>query len=180
VQIAVAAIAGGAAIALTAAVVLGALRNVDVAGFYPSALHASAWHWQDGSFANHAQGLVVDADGTPTRVGPRIEARPLAGIPRGGRAAASMATALAGVALPMLLAQLLLARHAGPTAAERLGAGRTASMARWQAVVASAAAIVGSMMLFQAAAARLVPALTAALPPAALLVFALGRYRASS
>jgi hypothetical protein len=180
VQIAAAAIAGGAAIALAAAVVLGAIRTVDVAGFYPSALHPSAWHWQDGAFANPTQGLVVDADGTPARIAPPAEARPLAGIPRGGRAAASMATALAGVALPMLLAQLLLARHAGPTAAERLGQGRGGSSARWQAAAASAAAIVGSVMLFQAAAARLVPALSAVLPPAALLAFAVGRYRAVS
>jgi hypothetical protein len=178
VQIAVAAIAGGAAIAVAAAVVLGAIRTVDVAGFYPSALHPSAWQWQDGAFVNHAQGLVVDADGTPSRVAPPADVRPLAGIPRGGRAAASIATALAGVALPMLLAQLLLARHAGSTTGERLGRGR--GSARWPVAAAAAAATAGSVMLFQAAAARLVPALSAALPPAALLAFAVGRYRAPS
>ncbi len=177
VQIAVAAIAGGAAIALAAAIVLGAIRTVDVAGFYPSALHPSAWHWQEGAFVNHAQGLVVDADGTPSRVAPPTEVRPLAGLPSGGRAAASIATALAGVALPMLLAQLLLARHAG-SAGERLGRGRGSG--RWPVAAAAAAAIAGSVMLFQAAAARLVPALSATLPPAALLAFAVGRYRASS
>jgi hypothetical protein len=178
VQIAVAAIAGGAAVALAAAVVVGAIRVVDVAGFYPSALHASAWHWQDGAFVNRALGLTVDAGGTPARFAPPADAHPLAGIPHGGRAAAAIATALAGVALPMLLAQLLLARHAGPAAGERLGDGRAVSSARWPAV-AAAAAIALSVMLFQAAAVRLVPALTATLPPAALLAFAVGRYRAS-
>ena len=174
-----AAIAGGAAIALAAAAVLGAIRTVDVTGFYPAALHSSTWHWQDGAFADQEQGLVVAADGTPTRVAPPTEARRLAGIPQGGRAAASIATALAGVALPMLLAQLLLARHAGPAVGERLGQGRATASARWPVAAASAAAIAASVMLFQAAAARLVPALSAVLPPAALLAFAVGRYRAS-
>jgi hypothetical protein len=176
-QIAMAAIAGGAAVALAAAMALGTLRTVDVAGFYPSAQHPSAWHWEDGAFVNPAQGLVVDAEGTPARVAPPSEARPLIGIPPLGRAAASIATGLAGIALPMLLAQLLLARHASVTVGERsrsLPAG-----ARWPAAAAAAAAIVGSVMLFQAAAARLVPALSAALPPAALLAFAVGRYRTS-
>jgi hypothetical protein len=177
-QIALAAIAGGAAVALAAALVLGAIRTVDIAGFYPSALHPSAWHWQNGAFVNTTQGLVVDADGTPSRVGSPAAARPVVGVPQAGRAAA--ATALAGLALPMLLAQLLLARHAGPSAGQRLGASRSASRARWSVGVASAAAIVGSVMLFQAAAARLVPALSATLPPAALLAFAVARYRVSS
>jgi hypothetical protein len=179
VQIALAAIAGGASVALAAAVVLGAIRAVDVAGFYPSAIHASAWHWESGAFVNRALGLVVDAAGSPARFAAPAEVRPLTGIPQGGRAAAAIATALAGVALPMLLAELLMARHAGPAEGERLGdAGVRAS--RWPAAAAAGAAIALSVMLFQAAAARLVPPLCAALPPAALLAFAVGRYKASS
>ena len=129
---------------------------------------------------NRAQGLRVGADGTPERVGATpAESRPLIKIPPWGRAAASIATALAGVALPMLLAQLLLARHVGPSVGERLGPARAAAAARWPAVTASAGAVMGSVMLFQAAAAHLVPALLAILPPAALLLFAANRYRAS-
>jgi hypothetical protein len=178
VQISVAAIAGGAAVALAAAVALGSVRAVNVAGFYPSTLHASSWHWRDGEFVNHALGLVVDAEGTPVRFAPPTEVRPVAGIPRGGRAAAAIATALAGLALPMLLAQLLLARHAGPAAGERLGDGRGAYAVRGPAA-AAAGAIALSVILFQAAAVRLVPALSATLPPAALLAFAVARYKAS-
>ncbi|HTB74309.1 MAG TPA: hypothetical protein VK762_13755 [Polyangiaceae bacterium] len=179
VQIALAAIAGGAAVALAAAVVLGAIRAVDVAGFYPSAIHASAWRWESGAFVNRALGLVVDAAGSPARFAAPAEVRPLTGIPQGGRAAAAIATALAGVALPMLLAELLMARHAGPAEGERLGdAGVRAS--RWPAAAAAGAAIALSVMLFQAAAARLVPPICAALPPAALLAFAVRRYKASS
>jgi hypothetical protein len=177
VQIAVAAIAGGAAVALVAALALGAIRAVNVGGFYPSTLHASTWHWRDGEFVNHALGLAVGADGTPTRFAPPTETRPLPGIPQGGRAAAAIATALAGVALPMLLAQLLLSRHAGPADSERLGESRAAN-ARWPAA-AAAAAIALSVILFQAAAVNLVPAFSATLPPAALLAFAVARYRAA-
>jgi hypothetical protein len=79
----------------------------------------------------------------------------------------------------MLLAQLLLLRLPGPADGERLGRGVAASGARWPAAAAAAAAIALSIMLFQAAAARLVPAMTAAVPPAALLLFAVGRYRGS-
>jgi hypothetical protein len=178
VQIAAAAIGGGAAVALLAAVVLGAIRTVDVAGFYPSALHSSAWRWQDGGFINRALGLAVDAEGAPARLALPTEARPLAGIPQGGRAAAAIATALAGVALPMLVAQILLARHARPADGERLGDGSATSGARWPAAAAGGA-IVLSIMLFQAAAVRRVPALSATLPPAALLAFAVARYRAA-
>ena len=175
-QIAVAAIAGAAAIALLAAGAVGALRAVDVTGFYPSTSHRNAWRWEGDSFVSPTRGLRVEADGSPVRVGPPAEAPPLEKTPPAGRAAASLATAFAGVALPMLLAQLLLERHAGPSAQQRLGSSGGPGSARWPAL-ASAAAVVGSLMLFQAAAARLVPALLAALPPAALLAFALARYR---
>jgi hypothetical protein len=177
VQIAAAAIAGAAAVALVAATAVWALRSVDVEGFYPASVHPNAWRWQDDAFVDHGRGLRVAADGTPSRIAPPTESPPVTKIPPKGRAAASLATALAGIALPMLLAQLLLARHAGPSVGERLGAARSG---RWPVALASAVAVVGSVMLFQAAAARLVPALLAVLPPAALLVFAAGRYRASS
>ncbi len=179
VQIAAAAIAGGAAVALMAALLVGALGRVDVAGFYPASIHPNAWQWQDEGFVNRAQGLRVGADGTPERFAAPTETMPLVKIPPSGRAAASIATALAGVALPMLLAQLLLARHAGPSVGERLGPARAAGAARWPAVTASASAVMGSVMLFQAAAAHLVPALLATVPPAALLLFAASRYWAS-
>jgi hypothetical protein len=175
-QIALAAIAGAAAIALFAAAAVGAFRAVDVTGFYPSTTHRYAWSWQGDAFVSPGRGLRVEADGSPVRVGTPAEPLPLAKIPPAGRAAASLATAFAGVALPMLMAQWLLARHASPSAQQRLGAGGGRGSGRWPAL-ASAAAVVGSLMLFQAAAARLVPALLAALPPAGLLAFAVGRYR---
>lgn len=174
-QIAAPAIAGAAAVAMLAALLVGALRSVDVTGFYPAALHPVAWQWDGGTFVNRADGLRVEVDGALRRWGEGTEVPLPDRIPPAGRAAASMATALAGVALPMLLAQLLLSRPTGRPG-ERVGG--TAS--RWPAVAASGAAVLGSLMLFQAAAARLVPALLAALPPAALLAFAVERYRGST
>src|SRR6185437_13287824 len=44
-QVALAAVAGGATVALVAALVLASARTVDIAGFYPTATHGSAWRW---------------------------------------------------------------------------------------------------------------------------------------
>lgn len=179
-QIAAAAIAGGAALALSAALAVGSLAAVDAAGFYPTALRPSAWQWESGTFVNYARGLRVDADGTPDRFAPPATAPPHVSIPRGGRTAAAMATALAGIALPMLLAQLLLARPAGAADGEGLARNRGGAGVRWRVApvaLATALAIISSVMLFQAAAARQAPAFLAALPPALLLAFAARRYR---
>jgi hypothetical protein len=179
-QIAAAAVAGGAAVALVAALAVGLLRTVDVAGFYPAAVRANAWQWHDGAFVDPRRGLRVDADGTPTRFAPPAESRPLETIPPEGRAAAAIATAMAGFALPLLLSHLLLVpggRREGAGKRGKTGPRLTAD--RLPAALASATAVVASVALFQAAAAHRVPAMFAALPPVALLAFALGRYRAS-
>jgi hypothetical protein len=177
-QIAAAAIAGGATLAVGAALALGSLSAVDAAGFYPTALRPSAWHWEADTFVNHVRGLRVDAEGTPERFAPPIEVQPRATIPPRGRGAAALATAMAGLALPMLLSQLLLGRPSGGAGGGRSAPGRGLGRPLWPVVLA-VASVVASVMLFQAAAAHLVPALLAALPPAFLLAFALGRYRLS-
>lgn len=176
-QIAAAAVAGGAAVALVASIAVGVVRTVDVAGFYPTAVRTSAWQWQNRAFVNRTLGLQVDAEGTLERTGPSTESAPLLTIPPAGRAAAALATGVAGVALPMLLAHLLLGRRA--SAASGGKAHRPHPADRLPAALASAATVAASVLLFQAAAARLVPALFAALPPVALLAFAFGLYRVS-
>jgi hypothetical protein len=177
-QIAAAAVAGGATVALVASLALGVLRTVDVAGFYPAAVRASGWQWDDDSaFVDRSLGLRVEADGTPVRFAPSTEARPPVTVPSGGRAAAAIATALAGIALPMLIAHLLLVSGVRPGGGDPVR--RSTATGRLPAALASAATVVGSIILFQAAAAHLVPAMFATLPPVALLTFAFGRYRAS-
>jgi hypothetical protein len=170
-RMAAGAVLGGAAVAIVAALALGAVRMVDVRGFYPTAAKASAWTWEGVAFVDRIHGVRVDPDGAPSRMLPGT-AQPSLAIPPGGRAAAALGMASAGLALPLLLAEGLLARHA--RAARRSGrffrpppSGATA------AFVATAF----SLILFQAAAVHRAPALLAAVPPALLLVFAVHRYR---
>jgi hypothetical protein len=178
-QIAAAAVAGGAAVALVAAIAVGAVRAVDVAGFYPTAVHTSAWRWQDGAFVAPALGLAAAADGSLDRLGPSTPSAPSTTTPKAGRAAAAIATGLAGIALPMLLAHLLLAQNMRSTSGDAGKGRRQRPTERFAATLASAATVVASIMLFQAAAVHLVPAILATLPPAALLAFAFGLYRVS-
>jgi hypothetical protein len=174
-QVAAAAVGGAALVAVLAAAAIGAGRAVDVAGFFPSATHPTAWRWQDGAFVDRVDGLSVSIDGVPSR-GPTQPGASLEGTPPMGRAAAALATAAAGLALPLLIAHQLLARAAPgrPRGAER-------RLLREDAVAlgASGAAIAASIVLFQMAAAHLAPALLASGPPAALLAFAAWRYRGS-
>lgn len=159
-QIAAGAVAGGALVAVVAAVALGALRGVDVAGFFPTATHGSAWSWSAGVFVDAAHGLRVGADGAPASMAPGLGAT-FAGIPPYGRASACAVTALSGLALPLLLARSFLAR--------------TPAL---PVVIASASAIAASVVVFQAAAAHRVPAALGVVPALMLLAFAVRRYRA--
>jgi len=155
-QIAAGAVAGGALVALAAALFIGLIRRVDVAGFYPTATHASvgsAWRWEGGTFVDAVRGLRVAADGLPVHA----------------RAAAALTTALAGLALPMLLAHALLSRPPETRFDRRDG---------W--IVATAiASVAASVVLFQSAAAHQLPAFSAAAPALVLLALAVQRYRAA-
>lgn len=159
-QIAAAAVVGGALVAVAAALLLGVAQAVDVTGFFPTARRMDAWTWTGAGFVDAARGLSVGIDGTPRRLVADV-ARTVADLPAHGRAAAAVETAVAGVALPLLLAHGLLAR-----------------VRRLPLVLAAGATIAGSVVLFQAAAARQAPAALVVLPPLALLAFAVGRYRA--
>jgi hypothetical protein len=168
-QIGAAAVAGAALVAVVVAVGLGTSRVVDVAGFYPLVTHASAWRWREGDFVDDNHGLTVLADGAIVRGEPVRTGVGPAPVPPHGRAAAALAMASAGVALPMLVAQTLLAGAAGHRPS---GPRRGVS-----AVLISGLAVVTSVLLFQAAAARHVPAVAGAVPPLLLLAFTLRRYR---
>jgi hypothetical protein len=169
-QVAAGAVAGGAVVAIVAALFIGLVRRVDVAGFYPTATHASGWRWDGAAFVDGVRGLKVAADGMPRRV-PIEGGAALASLPAYARVAAALTTAIAGLALPLLLAHALLSRapHDGR---------RWDRREAW--VVASAvASIAASVVLFQSAAAHQLPALSAAAPALALLAFAVQRYRAA-
>jgi hypothetical protein len=175
VQVAAAAVAGGALVALMAAVAIDASSAVDVTSFFPRAARASAWAWDGDTFVDRAQGLRVLANGTPVSIASEAGAAALS-IPSFGRAAAAIATAVAGLALPLIVAHGLLARVEG---ADRTAGDRRRARANAIALLAAVGCVAASLVLFQAAAARQLPALLGAAPPIALLAFALERYRTS-
>ncbi|MGH7269002.1 MAG: hypothetical protein ACREJ3_01110, partial [Polyangiaceae bacterium] len=132
------------------------------------------------SFMNRRRGLRMEADGTLLRVASPAETPGTAAIPPRGRAAAALTTALAGIALPMLLAEWFLderrARDRGRWV-RRIRRPHEGAGTRRVVLSATAIAIAASILLFQAAALNRAPALFATLPWAALLALALSRSR---
>ena len=105
-QIASAALAGAALVASVAAIAVAASRRIDVDGFFPTATHAQAWRYDGEVFIDDARGLIVGNKGAITRR-PAADARAARArdmTPLHGRTAAALATALYGLALPLLLA----------------------------------------------------------------------------
>jgi len=169
-QIAAAAVAGAAGVCAAVALVLALSRRVDPSGFFPTAAHPASWRWDGSVFVDRARGAFVAADGAPrTLAAGALEPEGLPPLPPHGRGAAALATAFAGLAMPLLLAHTMLSRPVE----------RRFGRADAEALLGAGAAVAASIVAFQAAAARLVPALLGALPPLLLLGFAWRRYRAA-
>jgi hypothetical protein len=179
-QVAAAAVAGAALVCAVAAVALVVTSRLDASGFFPTAQRANTWRWAGEAFVDPARGIVVGEDGAPQKPAPpgaaadpdhgADGAQPWASsIPPHGRGAAALALCVAGLAVPLLLAHAMLQRPAD----------RRFGRADGRALGAAIGAVAGSVVLFQAAAVREVPAVLGALPPAALLAFAVQRYRAN-
>jgi len=179
-QVGAAAVSGGAAVAVVAALLVAALGTVSLAGFFPTATHARAWHWEEGggegggAFVDRVHGVRVGADAVPVRLPASeiLSSSASTSTPPHGRITAALVTALTGVALAMLLAQGLLA-------APRRRATRMLPPGAVALVVVAVAAT-ATIVLFQAAAARLLPSLVAVAPAAALTCFAVRCYRTAS
>lgn len=158
------AVVGGAAVAWIAAVAMGLGGGVDVSGFFPVARAPDVYVSRGGGvFLDVASGYRIEADGSivapdTTEDASRAAAPSL--LPAHAREAAALSTGLAGLALPLLVAR-----------------GRRGS---W---VATGLALLGmaatSILLFHAAAARRIGAMNTAIPPLALVGFALSRFRES-
>jgi hypothetical protein len=168
-----AAVIGGALLALVAGLAVGTASSLDASAFYPRAARASAWVWREGRFVDPVQGMRIEGDGAPVRVATDGTGAPQT-IPRFGRAAAAFATALTGVALPLLVAHALSA----PVVPTKQRRKRLWVGDRPMAVLASGAAVASSVVCFQAAAARQLPALVGIVPPLVLLAWTARRYRA--
>jgi hypothetical protein len=167
-QIGAAPVAGAAFVALLIAGSIAGSRALDLTGFFPLVTHPSAWHWRDGVFVDEGRGLEVLSDGAFNVIEAVRQARATPSIPPLGRASAALAMAFSGVAFPMLVAHAVLGRRARDRSPDTL-------TRKW-AFAASAAAAIGSVLLFQAAAARIVPALVGTLPPLLLLTYAVRKY----
>jgi hypothetical protein len=171
-QVAAAAVVGAGVVAAGAALLL-ASRNVDARGFFPSVLHATGWRWDGHVFVDPARGLFVTAEGAPEKLALAAteagDASSPGSLPVHGRVAAALAMAIAGVAMPLLLAHSMLTRPAD----RRFGRDDA------KALLAAGVSVAASVVFFQAAAARALPALLGAAPPMVLLLFAVQRYRAA-
>ena len=155
-QRAAAAVFGGAAIALAASIAIVAIHRVDVEGFYPRLARDVTYRFEAGAFVSD-EGFRIDRDGAPSRIAPAAPHAPPAPLPAHAREAAALATALAGLALPLLVAQLRR---------------RTFGATMLAIALVAAATITG----FQAAATGKVAVLAASLPPFVLLAVAFASY----
>jgi hypothetical protein len=167
-QIGAAPVAGAALVALLIALSIVLVRTLDLTGFFPLVTHPHAWQWRDGAFVDQGRGLEVLSDGAFRVVEVVRQTSATPSIPPLGRASAALAMALSGVAFPMLVAHAVLGRRARDRSPDT-------GTRKW-AFAASVTTAVGSVLLFQAAAARIVPALAATLPPLLLLTYAIRKY----
>ncbi len=172
-QVGMGAVAGGSALAVAAALAILFNPALSVDGFYPTVTHTVSWQWQDGGFVDLAHGVRILRDGAPVRVPSAAVTSPLPSVPPYGRLAAALSMALTGAAMAMLLAHALLVRRPAPWRGAQLRRSGVIALG-----VVGAAAI-ATVVLFQAAAVRRVPALAGVSPSAGLLVLAIWRYRRS-
>jgi hypothetical protein len=169
-EVAAPAVAGGAFIALAAALALVWLPTVSVTGFYPTARHAEAWRWEAGGFVDPVRRLRVADNGELARATPVEGSQPEAVTIPAARAAAGISMVIAGGATALLLAHAMLFRDA------RLASGGTVASSPWWPLGATGLCAAASIVLFQAAAVEKVPALAGTLPSVALLAVAMTRY----
>ena len=168
-QSARAAALGAALPSLLIGLAIGMSSIIDVSGFYPRAPRGDTFVYADGAFTSQTLGVRVTEDGEPRpTAGTGLTADD--GLPRHARAAASTATALAGLALALVAARAVLR----VSLLHRRGRRRRRVIAAVQVLVCAFLTLVA----FQAAAARVAPASLAMLPPALLLGVAVLGYRA--
>lgn len=166
-----AAAAGAALPSLVVAALIAVSAAVDVSAFYPRAPRAESFVYVTGvsgaAFVSPTLGVRIEADGEARPI--EVGAAPGDGLPRGARAAASLATGIAGVALALVAARAALRVS--------LSTRRTRRRSHVVASIAGLGCAMTTLVAFQAAAARVAPAAVAVVPPALLLGAALVGYR---
>ena len=169
-QIAIGAALGGALPSALLGLAIATSGAVDVSSFYPRPPRADVFVREDGAFTSPTLGVrVADADPEPLPAAlttPHVRDE---GLPGGARASASMATALAGLALALLASQAVLRVSLVGEAGQR--------RRRVVAAVAGLGCALATLVAFQAAAARSAPPALAIAPSALLLAAMLFGYR---
>lgn len=164
---------GAALPSIVIALSILALPSVDVGAFYPQAADGDVFvATNDGAFEGPTLGVRVDADGEMSALA--VDGAAAArvrdeGLPTGARLAAAAATGVAGLGLALVAAHTSIRRSLLDRTARR--------RSRLRAFVAALGCAVLTLVAFQAAAAHVVPAALAVLPPLALLAMALARLR---
>ena len=163
-----AAVLGAALPSVLVALAILALSSVDVAGFYPRPPRADAYVYYDHAFASPSLGIRVTEDGELHAL-EATSLQPGDPLPAHARTSAALATGIAGVALALMTARATLSL----TLVHR----RERRRRRLVAAAQGFAAVLFTVVAFQAAAARISPAALAMTPPALLLGITLFGYR---
>ena len=158
---------GAALPSLLMALAIAAAGSVDVGGFYPRAPRGESFVREEGAFVSSGLGVRVTDDGDARALddksmsaGNRDE-----GLPRAARGSAATTTALAGIALALVASRAVVR----PSLSDR----KTRRRLRIRAAVAVLGCALFTLVAFQAAAARVAPAMLAIVPPAVLLALEL-------
>lgn len=160
---------GAALPSLVMAFAIAVAGSVDVGGFYPRAPRGETFVREEPSAGN--QGAFVST-GLGVRVTDDGDARPLdekampdnagdEGLPRAARGSAATTTALAGIALALVASRAVVR----PSLSDR----RTRRRLRIRAALSVVGCALFTLLAFQAAAARVAPAMLAVVPPILLL-----------
>jgi hypothetical protein len=146
------------------------ITAIDVSAFYPRVVRGEVFVSTSEGFVSPTLGVRIDPTGQPHTL---ADARPVTeeelGLPHHARLAAATATALAGVSLPLVAARATLRRS--------LLDRRRRRRMRLAAFVETFSCALFTLVAFQAAAARLTPALLAIVPSVLLLAVTIARLR---
>jgi hypothetical protein len=159
---------GAALPSIGVALAIAIIPPVDVSAFYPTPVRGETFQFTESGFVSPTLGVRIDAEGETYPID-KAAREPEAELPRGARIAAAASTGVAGLALALVAARAALRRSLLDRRARR--------RMRVTAIGEGVLCVVLTLVAFQAAAARLAPAVLAVVPPLVLLGVALVRLR---
>lgn len=164
---------GAAAPSVIMAFAIGIAGWLDVEGFYPRAPRGATFVREEGAFVSTGLGVRVADDGeTRALDAPPAAARGDEGLPRAARGSAAATTAIAGIALALVASRAVVR----PSLSDR----RRRRQLRIRAAIGVLGCALFTLVAFQAAAARVAPAMLAIAPAVILLLVELAARRSLS